>query len=178
MTSLAVNSVTEERMDRINAEVKRARRLPSLTVVMFVLPVVLVYWQVSGPSGLLADASTAVHVRAGQWILTHHAVPRHDLFSYTLPHKPWCDWEWGSDAIFALVYRLHGLSAVAGFALASAFVCGFGGCLPYGAAICRFSCSRDNVCAGHGGDDHSLARAASPVYLACAFNPLLGLRTS
>jgi hypothetical protein len=117
-TSLAVNSVTEERMDRSNAEAKRARRLPSLSVVMFVLPVVLLYWQVGGPSGLLADPSTGVHVRAGQWILTHHAAPEHDLFSYTLPRKPWCDWEWGSDAMFALVYRLHGLSTVAAFALA------------------------------------------------------------
>ena len=42
---------------------------------------------------------------------------RDDIFSYTLVDKPWCDWEWASDAIFALVYRLHGLSAVAALAL-------------------------------------------------------------
>lgn len=106
------------RLPAINAEPQATRRLPSATAVMFVLPVLLLYWQVGGPSGLLADPSTGVHVRTGQWILTHHAVPRHDIFSYTLPNKPWCNWEWGSDVIFALAYRLHGLSAVAALALA------------------------------------------------------------
>jgi hypothetical protein len=91
--------------------------LPSLTALVFLLPVLLLYWQVGGPSGLLADPSTGVHVRTGAWILAHHAVPRHDLFSYTLADKPWCDWEWASDVVVALAYQLHGLSAVAALSL-------------------------------------------------------------
>ena len=92
-------------------------RLPSLTALVFLLPVLLLYWQVGGPSGLLADPSTGVHVRTGQWILAHHGVPKRDLFSFTMPNRRWCDWEWGSDAIFTAVYRLNGLSAVAALAL-------------------------------------------------------------
>ncbi|HEX5481843.1 MAG TPA: hypothetical protein VFZ08_04380 [Terriglobia bacterium] len=92
--------------------------LPSLTALSFLLSIVLLYWQVGGPSGLLADPSTGVHIRTGQWILAHHVIPRHDLFSFTLTGKPWCDWEWLSDVIFAAAYRLHGLSGVAALSLA------------------------------------------------------------
>src|SRR6516165_9624445 len=50
-------------------------RLPSLTSLAFLLPVVLLYWQVGGPSALLVEPSTGVHVQAGVWILSHHAIP-------------------------------------------------------------------------------------------------------
>jgi hypothetical protein len=114
----AADKISPETTDRINARVKSAWWLPSPLAAMFILPVALLYWRVGGPSGLLADPSTGVHVRTGQWILAHHAAPTWDLFSFTMPHRGWCDWEWGSDAIFAVVYQLHGLSAVAGLALA------------------------------------------------------------
>lgn len=97
---------------------KHSRRLPSVAVVAFLLPIVLLYWGIGGPSGLLADPSTGVHVRTGDWILAHLAVPRYDLFSYTLPHKNWCDWEWLSDVTFASAHRAHGLSGVAAVGLA------------------------------------------------------------
>jgi hypothetical protein len=93
-------------------------RLPSLTSLAFLVPVVLLYWQVGGPSALLTDPNTGVHVRAGEWILSHHAVPRQDLFSFTLAGHTWCDWEWLSDVLYALLYRVHGLSAIVAFHLA------------------------------------------------------------
>jgi hypothetical protein len=91
--------------------------LPSGAALAFLFPIVLLYWQVGGPSGLMADPSTGVHLRTGQWILAHHAVPRLDLFSFTMPNKRWIDWEWLSDLIFAEAYRLHGLAGVAALAL-------------------------------------------------------------
>src|SRR6266704_4543881 len=89
----------------------RLRRLPSLTSLTFTLPVVLLYWQLGGPSALLADPNTGVHVRAREWILRHHAIPRQDPFSFTLAGGAWCDWEWLSDVIYAGLYRVAGLSA-------------------------------------------------------------------
>lgn len=71
-----------------------------------------------GPSSLLSDPIIGVDIRAGQWTLSHHAVPWHGLFSFTLAHHPWCDWEWLSDVAYALLYRLHGLSAIVAFHLA------------------------------------------------------------
>jgi hypothetical protein len=91
--------------------------LPSGAALAFLFPIVLLYWQVGGPSGLMVDPSTGVHVRTGQWILARHAVPKLDLFSFTIPHKRWVDWEWLSDVIFAESYRVHGLAGVGAFAL-------------------------------------------------------------
>jgi hypothetical protein len=80
--------------------------------------VVLLYWQVGGPSALLADPNTGVHVRAGEWILSHHAIPRQDLFSFILAGRAWCDWEWLSDVLYALLFQVRGLSAIVAFHLA------------------------------------------------------------
>jgi hypothetical protein len=92
--------------------------LPSLTWLAFLVPVVLLYWQVGGPSALLADPNTGVHVRAGEWILSHHAIPGQDLFSFTLAGRAWCDWEWLSDVLYALLFRVRGLRAIVAFHLA------------------------------------------------------------
>ena len=91
--------------------------VPSLTSLAFLLPVVLLYWQLGGPSALLNGPETGVHVRAGEWILTHRAVPRQDLFSFSIAGRPWCDWEWLSDVFYALLYRWAGLAAIAAFSL-------------------------------------------------------------
>lgn len=101
----------------IRSRLARLKWLPSATALAFILPILLLYWQLGGPAGLLADPSTGVHVRAGQWILAHHAIPRSDLFSFTLAGRSWRDWEWLSDIVFAVAHRLHGLSGVAALSL-------------------------------------------------------------
>jgi hypothetical protein len=103
---------------RVEGDGSAVRRLPSVTSLAFLVPVVLLYWQVGGPSALLADPNTGVHVRAGEWILGHHAIPRQDLFSFTLGGRAWCDWEWLSDVLYALLFRVRGLSAIVAFHLA------------------------------------------------------------
>jgi len=91
--------------------------LPSFTSLAFLLPVVFLYWQVGGPSAQHTDPNTGVHVRVGEWILSHHAIPRQDLFSFTLAGRAWCDWEWLSDVLYALNLHLRGLSAIVAFHL-------------------------------------------------------------
>src|SRR5215471_10158926 len=76
---------------------------PSLASVASLLPLVLLYLQVGGPSALLSDPNTGVHVRTGEWILVHRAAPKEDLFSFSIQGRAWCDWEWLSDIIFALL---------------------------------------------------------------------------
>lgn len=41
------------------------------------------------------------HLAAGQWMLTHHSVIRHDVFSYTVPGRNWVAEEWGFEVILA-----------------------------------------------------------------------------
>ena len=92
--------------------------VPYLTSLAFILPVALLYCQLGGPTALLTDPNTGVHVRAGDWIVAHRAVPRQDLFSFALAGRHWCDWEWLSDLVFALLHRWGGLPAIAAFSLA------------------------------------------------------------
>ena len=38
---------------------------------------------------------------AGQWMLAHHSVIRHDVFSYTVAGRPWLAEEWGFEVLLA-----------------------------------------------------------------------------
>ncbi|MBV8897938.1 MAG: hypothetical protein JO051_15605 [Acidobacteriaceae bacterium] len=89
------------------------RLLPSLTDFAFVLPLFLLFGMLSGPTRLLSDGDTGWHIRTGDWILTHGRVPTVDLFSFSMPGKPWFAWEWGWDLLFAAVHRSAGLAGVA-----------------------------------------------------------------
>lgn len=49
------------------------------------------------------------HLRAGEWMLDHHAVPQTDWLSTTAQGKPWIAYSWGFDVIVATLYRGLGL---------------------------------------------------------------------
>jgi len=69
-----------------------------------------------GPNGwksLLADGDTGWHIRTGEYILTHHAVPEQDLFSFSKSGASWFAWEWLSDVVLAGLFHLGGLKAIA-----------------------------------------------------------------
>ena len=51
--------------------------------------------------GLLNDGDTWWHIRAGQWMLAHHAVLRADVFSYTVTGQPWHTAEWLAEVVMA-----------------------------------------------------------------------------
>ena len=57
-------------------------------------------------SGVTNDAWW--HWAAGQWMLTHHAVIRHDVFSYTVAGRPWVAEEWGFEVVLAWLVRAFG----------------------------------------------------------------------
>jgi hypothetical protein len=56
--------------------------------------------------GTLSDCDTYWHISAGQWILSHHQIPRHDPFSFSMPGAAWIAHEWGAELLLASVYRL------------------------------------------------------------------------
>jgi hypothetical protein len=88
------------------------RLLPSLTDVTVILTIVFLFGCLSGTHTLLGDGDTGWHIRTGQWILAHGQVPHQDLFSYTMPGRPWFAWEWLWDVCFAAVYNSFGLGGV------------------------------------------------------------------
>ncbi len=97
----------------------RSRLLPSLSGCIFSTTLVLLFVLGQGGNGLLRDSDTGWHIRTGQWILEHRAVPQQDLFSFSKPGGRWFAWEWLSDVLFALLDRYAGL---AGLVLVSALV--------------------------------------------------------
>ena len=61
---------------------------PSLPDIYFA---VVILWLFLGGGGksLLSDGDTGWHIRTGDYILQHHAVPRVDIFTFTRPNAPW-----------------------------------------------------------------------------------------
>ncbi len=93
---------------------KRWARLfvPSLSDLFFLATLCWMFMGAQGWTGLLADADVGWHIRTGEYILNHHAVPHHDLYSFSKPGAPWFAWEWLSDLIDAVVFRIGGLKGV------------------------------------------------------------------
>lgn len=51
-------------------------------------------------------------IRTGEWILEHHEIPKHDIFSYTFEGKEWINVKWGSEVLFALITKFSGPESV------------------------------------------------------------------
>ncbi len=62
-----------------------------------------VLFRVAMASGLNNDVYW--QLAAGNWMLGHHAVIRHDVFSYTVPGHPWFAEEWGFEVLLAWMVR-------------------------------------------------------------------------
>lgn len=65
-----------------------------------------------GRPELLNDPDIQWHVRTGQWILEHGAVPRSDIFSHTSYGAPWTAHEWLSEVLFAVAFAWAGWTGV------------------------------------------------------------------
>ena len=85
--------------------------LPSAADLFFVAVLgVLVFTPLS--VRLLGDADIGWHIRAGQQIVTAHALPRVDSFSSTMQGQPWFAWEWLYDLVVGQLEAHFGLNGV------------------------------------------------------------------
>jgi hypothetical protein len=83
--------------------------------VFFCALLVAAFARPAGLQSLLADGDTGWHIRTGELVLATGHVPQTDPFSFSRPGEPWFAWEWGSDVIFAALWRWKGTAAVAAF---------------------------------------------------------------
>jgi hypothetical protein len=67
---------------------------------------VLLPWRAAMHTGVFDD--TFWHRAAGVWMLNHHVVMRHDVFSYTVTGRSWITPEWGYGVLLAASIRLFG----------------------------------------------------------------------
>ena len=66
-----------------------------------------------GGSQLFRDSDAGWHIRTGEWILAHRALPPSDLYSFSKAGAPWFAWEWLSDVVLGGLHTMGGLAAIA-----------------------------------------------------------------
>lgn len=86
--------------------------VPSLSDLFFAAIICWLFLSGAGWSALLGDADVGWHIRAGEYILQHHAVPYQDLYSFSKPGAPWFAWEWLSDILDAALFGIAGLKGI------------------------------------------------------------------
>ena len=117
-----VDSIPRRRSMRISATLALGRSRYGIS-----LPLIFglgVYALIAGHGGaVLHDPDTYLHIAVGRWILGHHQVPHHGIFSFTLPNAPWVAHEWLGEIILASLFDYLGwigLLAVTGLVFAAA----------------------------------------------------------
>ena len=60
----------------------------------------------------LTDTDYFWHLKTGQYLLEHRALPAGDIFSYTNPGRPWMLHEWLFELLLASIYTLFGAFGV------------------------------------------------------------------
>ena len=83
---------------------------PSIADVLFICVFISLSFFIG--KGLLNDGDTGYHIRAGEYILQTHSIPRQDIFSFHEPPLPWTAHEWLSEVIMAIVHRSFGLTGI------------------------------------------------------------------
>jgi hypothetical protein len=93
---------------------RRRRKSPWTRValpvgVVGIVAACLIPWRAALHSGVVDD--TFWHRAAGVWMLDHHRVMTHDVFSYTVLGERWTTPEWGYDVVLAESVRTFGTVA-------------------------------------------------------------------
>jgi hypothetical protein len=52
------------------------------------------------------------HLKTGDWIVQHHAVPHDGLFTWTAADRPWVAYSWGYEVLLSRAYAWFGLIGV------------------------------------------------------------------
>ena len=106
------------RMETVLASRWARLLIPSLSDLFFLAVLVWLFMSsgAAGWQGLLADADVGWHIRTGDYILDHHTVPYHDLYSFSKPGATWYAWEWLTDVLDSGLHRVAGLKGIVLFA--------------------------------------------------------------
>ena len=102
----------------------------------------------------ISESDTFWHLKTGEWIVSHGAIPRVDPFSATVNGKPWLDWEWLFQVGIYVLYAWAGFKALVVGKAVIVFLTGvvlFLACRQNGArvALARFR-GDGSICRGAG----------------------------
>jgi hypothetical protein len=125
VATLIVSPAEQEQLDSLlRAEAEPSRisgpGKPSRKAEQFAQAAVLAAL-FAGPALICVHAACANdpdiwwHMRAGEWMLQHHAVPRADFFSAPNAGKPWQAYSWLFELLSIGLFRRFGLVGVVGY---------------------------------------------------------------
>jgi hypothetical protein len=83
------------------------------TMIMAAVATLAVYALTLLSPAIFNDSDTFWHIRAGQWMIAHHMVLDHDIFSLPFAGRSWDTQEWLSEILMAFAFQLSGWSGVA-----------------------------------------------------------------
>ena len=93
---------------------------PAARLALALVAILAVVWSCQP----IAHDDVFWHIRTGEWIASHHAVPLHDSFSFTRAGARWITHEWGFSCLAAAAFHLGGFPGL--FALTALTVLGTG----------------------------------------------------
>src|ERR1017187_3433469 len=79
-------------------------------VVLFAAPALMCVH-----AAVASDLDIWWHLRTGEWILQHHALPRVDSFSGPLAGKPWAAYSWLFELLSIQLFQRFGLVGIVGY---------------------------------------------------------------
>lgn len=89
------------------------RRIVQTTALAAVFAILMAFCIAS--KSYLLDPDIWWHLKVGDWIIQHRAVPLVGIFSRTASARPWVAYSWGFEVILSVVYSLLGLLGFAWF---------------------------------------------------------------
>ena len=93
----------------------RAEQVAQATVlaVVFAVPALM-----CAHAACVVDADIWWHLRTGEWMLAHHAVPRVDLYSAGLAGRPWLAYSWLFELVVVKLFHGLGLAGIVAYSSA------------------------------------------------------------
>lgn len=88
---------------------ERVAQLLTLAVVFAAPALICVH------SACVSDPDIWWHLRTGEWIFQHHAVPRVDIFSSANQGKPWEAYSWLYEMLAFRLFQWFGLAGIVGY---------------------------------------------------------------
>jgi hypothetical protein len=91
------------------------RQGPSFLLVLTVLIVTLEFIMARMGMG---DPDIWWHLRNAEYLFHHHALPNHDMYSFTVSGQPWMNHEWLAEIPFYLGWKAGGLAGIKAVSIA------------------------------------------------------------
>jgi hypothetical protein len=85
-----------------------------LTVIVLAVPFLLARQGMNDPD-------IWWHLRNAEYLIQHHRMPDHDMYSFTVPATPWINHEWLSEVPYYIAWKAFGIVGVKSLSLALIF---------------------------------------------------------